>query len=205
MKKKKVMSKNGIVMIAIVILLLCIGVCYWVVLPYLKFFFKLDFSQDYRKVDGIEQIVFRKYYDETAYRRASVFLKKIDVEKQEEKEIVAPDWLENSGFFLFDISKSERMIAYHDHEQKAIILCDIDGNEIDSIKVEDAIEQIVFSPDNRYILYVEKDYGYYHKGNVTDDEYVYYRVYDIESKELITIYEGYRAFYKMEWQEANGV
>lgn len=57
------------------------------------------------------------------------------------------------------------------------------------IKTEHTIDQSIYSPDKKYILYCEIKYG--HQG-ITDDEYCYYRVYEIETGKMITLYQGYR-------------
>ena len=59
------------------------------------------------------------------------------------------------------------------------------------------IEQIVLSPDGNYILYVQ---SIYRGSGVTDDEDVYYRVYDIKNNTVVTIYSGYKAFLLVDWK-----
>lgn len=59
------------------------------------------------------------------------------------------------------------------------------------------IEQIVPSPDGNYILYVQ---SIYRGSGVTDDEDVYYRVYDIKNNTVVTIYSGYKAFLLVDWK-----
>lgn len=59
--------------------------------------------------------------------------------------------------------------------------------------------QAVFSPDGKYILYSEIAYNYKNSG-LTDDEYCYYKIYNIETKETVTIYQAYREWYNLDWQ-----
>lgn len=64
---------------------------------------------------------------------------------------------------------------------------------------ENGIRQAVASPDGKYILYCEIEYNYYGT-DITDDEYCYYRVYEIETGNIVTIYGGYRQWYDLDWQ-----
>ena len=66
-----------------------------------------------------------------------------------------------------------------------------DNNDED----DNSVEQIVFSPNEKYILYKEIEYG----GEMTDDEYCYYKIIDIENQETVTIYQGYREWYDLQW------
>lgn len=59
------------------------------------------------------------------------------------------------------------------------------------------IEQIVPSPNGKYILYVER---IYRGTGITDDEDVYYKVYSIEDDKIITIYYGYKQFLLVDWK-----
>ena len=66
----------------------------------------------------------------------------------------------------------------------------------------DWIEQAVTSPNGKYILYCEIQYGYKDPGGgMTDDEYCYYRVYNIDTGEVVAIYEGYRKWFEVCWNE----
>ena len=58
--------------------------------------------------------------------------------------------------------------------------------------------QIVLSPDGGQILYVER---IYRGTGVTDDEDVYFRVYQIEKDSVITIYAGFREFRLIDWKD----
>ena len=59
------------------------------------------------------------------------------------------------------------------------------------------IEQIVPSPDGKYILFVER---IYRGTGITDDEDVYYKVYSIDDDQIITIYYGYKQFLLVDWK-----
>ena len=59
------------------------------------------------------------------------------------------------------------------------------------------IEQIVPSPNGKYILYVER---IYRGTGTTDDEDVYYKVYSIDDDTNTTIYSGYRQFLLVDWE-----
>ncbi len=60
------------------------------------------------------------------------------------------------------------------------------------------IRQAVYSPDRQYILYCEIIYDYKHS-ETTDDEYCYYKVYDIKNGNSVTLYQGYREWYNLFW------
>ena len=81
------------------------------------------------------------------------------------------------------------------------ILCESDDsmNKLsDLLDTDNEIHQSVYSSDEKYILYCEIEYNYM-KSGMTDDEYCYYRVYDIETDQIITIYQGYREWYDLLW------
>ena len=54
-----------------------------------------------------------------------------------------------------------------------------------------------YSPDGKYILYVER---IYRGTGTTDDEDVYYKVYSIEDNTNTTIYSGHRKFLLVDWE-----
>ncbi len=59
------------------------------------------------------------------------------------------------------------------------------------------IEQIVPSPNGKYILYVER---IYRGTGTTDDEDVYYIVYSVDDDTNTTVYSGYRQFLLVDWK-----
>ncbi len=58
--------------------------------------------------------------------------------------------------------------------------------------------QAIISPDGNYILYCEIKYNYKGTG-ITDDEYCYYKVFNITTGEVLQIYGGYREWYNLGW------
>ncbi len=70
----------------------------------------------------------------------------------------------------------------------------------DCIETDNEIRQSIYSPDKKYILYCEIEYDHYKTG-ITDDEYCYYRVYEIETDQITTIYQAYREWYDLAWME----
>lgn len=60
------------------------------------------------------------------------------------------------------------------------------------------VDQIVLSPDGESILYVER---IYRGTGVTDDEDVYFRVYNISDDTITTIYSGFRQFLRVDWKK----
>lgn len=59
------------------------------------------------------------------------------------------------------------------------------------------ISQVVPSPDEKYILYVE---NIYRGTGVTDDENVYYKVYSIDEDTSTTIFSGFKQFLLVDWK-----
>lgn len=149
-------------------------------------FFKVDLSQSYRKIDGVNQIVFKDWQG-LLYHRCFWGL-----ERMENREIS-----EMKEETIYTTAPSGQFIAYYDLGEHRIVLCDSLGVEITYFPVDYYVGQIVFSPDERYLLYQEiQVYG----GFSTDEEYCYYRVADIETKDVVTIYKGYREWYQLAWQ-----
>lgn len=64
------------------------------------------------------------------------------------------------------------------------------------------IEQVVLSPDENYILYVER---IYRGTGITDDEDVYYKVYSIKDDTVTTIFSGYKQFLMVDWKKTSGL
>ncbi|MBD5555844.1 MAG: hypothetical protein HDQ95_11040 [Roseburia sp.] len=65
------------------------------------------------------------------------------------------------------------------------------------------IENIIFVRNGWYQCYKRSFWGLekydYKNTGITDDEYCYYRVYEIETGKNITIYQAYRAWYNLFW------
>lgn len=131
---------------------------------------RLDFSQDYRNIQGVENITLEQNGWHDFYKRCFWGLRRINDTQVDHTDIC------QSG------SESDDSII-----------------ELQNlIKTEYAIRQSIYSPDKKYILYCEIKYG--HQG-ITDDEYCYYRVYEIETGKIITLYQGYREWYNLSWTD----
>lgn len=125
----------------------------------------LDFSQSYRKIKGIENIVFRQNWGKKLYKR-----------------------------HFWGLGQAGKTIKFSEHNKLEQI-----GELMYYIDSENDIAQAIGSPDGRYILYCEIVHNYY-KTDMSDDEYCYYRVYDIETGTIVTIYAGYRQWFDLDWQ-----
>lgn len=131
---------------------------------------RLDFSQDYRNIQGVENITLEQNGWHDFYKRCFWGLRRINDTQVDHTDIC------QSG------SESDDSII-----------------ELQNlIKTEYAIRQSIYSPDKKYILYCEIKYG--HQG-ITDDEYCYYRVYEMETGKIITLYQGYREWYNLSWTD----
>lgn len=69
----------------------------------------------------------------------------------------------------------------------------------EAIDCENSIDIAMESPAGNAILYREIEYNHY-KSDMTDDEYCYYRVFDTETGQITTIYQGYREWFSLAWQ-----
>lgn len=158
MYRKK--GKRFLVSVVFVILLLCMIA---------NIFLPLYFSQDYREISGIENIIFQPNgYSNVFYKRCFWGLSKIEPPTRFSQY--------KSGAYTAEIDILQENIGLN-HE----------------------IRQAIASPDGNYILYCEIEYGYKNTG-MTDDEFYNYRVYNINTKEIITIYQAYREWYHLDWQ-----
>lgn len=136
-------------------------------------FLPLDLSQDYRIIQGNENIVLVRNWGwgNQCYKRNFWGLKRI----------------------------GEEQADIHDNAHKS----DSALNQLTGlINTDNEISQAIYSPDKKYILYRETEYGYTGSG-MTDDEYCYYRVYEMENGKIITIYQAYREWYNLFWKEEN--
>lgn len=133
-----------------------------------KMSFRLDFSQSYRQIEGVENIVFGYGWKGELLQRK---------------------------FWGLGKAKDAAKFNEHDKEEQQIWIEELKGY----IHSDNIIVKAVPSPDGKYILYCEIEYNYY-KSDMTDDEYCYYRVYQIETGKIVTIYQGYREWYDLDWQ-----
>ena len=150
--------------VAFIAIMVALGIVYRTT----KTILGLDFSPDYHKIEGVENIVFHSNWGNHLYQRCFWGLRK------------AGDTIE-----FKDQNESERMQMISELKRY--------------VHSENSIRQAVASPDGKYILYCEIEYNYY-KTDITDDEYCYYRVYEIETGDIVTIYKGYRQWYDLDWQ-----
>lgn len=155
MQKRKKRLKSAAILFGI-ILIVCL------LFKIADFVFRLDFSQDYRKVEGIENIVFERNGWGSCYKRCFWGLA-----RTEDSYVNNPD---------------------NRHES--------DSSEDEIYKLINTwVRQSIYSPDKKYILYCEIEY----LSSESDDENCYYRVYEMESGNIITIYQGYREWYNLFW------
>ncbi|MCR5804275.1 MAG: hypothetical protein K6G47_08420 [Clostridia bacterium] len=126
----------------------------------------LDFSQDYRSIDGYENIVFENNRNKQCFHLCA-----------------------------WGLIKTKKPDGYTEHRDP-----DTASYEYQLI-VEKAnakdVQQVVSSPDGKYILYVEMIYS---GSGLTDDEDVYYKVYSIDDGKTVTIYSGYREYFLVDWK-----
>lgn len=130
-------------------------------------FTPLDFSQDYKEIPGVENIVFQPNGRRNQfYKRTFWGLERTDV--------------------------PTTLISWEDDKAVWEIEAFVDVAE------QTRIRQAILSPDGNYILYCELEYNYKNTG-LTDDEYCYYKVYDIATGEVVIIYGGYKEWYNLGW------
>lgn len=128
----------------------------------------LYFSQNYRSIQGVENITLEWNGQRYLYKRCFWGLKKI-----------GDSW------------------ANHPDTCKQCSESDASINELKNfISTDNFIRQSIYSPDKKYILYSEIEYR---DTGVSDDEYCYYRVYEVETGKIITLYQAYREWYNLSW------
>ena len=91
--------------------------------------------------------------------------------------------------------KTEDYAGFEDHRQY-----DRNSYEYQLIVEKDQaewVEQVVSSPDGKYILYVER---IYRGTGTTDDEDVYFKVYSVDDDVSTTIFSGFRQFLLVDWK-----
>lgn len=160
----------------------------------MKYVFHLDLSQDYRQVKAAGQLRFWSGLDKMVYIRYPFGLRPI--EKREDiplEEKPALTWPDRS---VYDVTDSGEMAAWYDWKEDKIFLGNVEGEIQDSYDVLYDCEKVAFSPDGRYLLYYEIEYG----GEITDDEYCYYRVIDLGEGTQYTVYSGYREWFLVYWE-----
>lgn len=161
----------------------------------MKYVFHLDFTQEYRRVDEIGQLRFWDGWSGKVYIRYPFGLRPI--EKREdvpEQEKPAFFWLDTN---IYDVADSGGLVAWYDWRESKIFLGSADGEVRESFDVTYDAKKLAFSPDERYLLVYEIDY----RGEITDDEYCYYRVIALEDRTQYTVYAGYREWFRVYWEK----
>lgn len=161
----------------------------------MKYVFHLDFTQDYRQVDEIGQLRFWDSWDEKVYIRYTFGLR--PVEKREDipkPEKSALSWLDTS---IYDVTDSGESVAWYDWKEDVVFIGKAQGEIQKTFDVDYDVEKLAFSPEGRYLLVYEIDY----RGEITDDEYCYYRVIALEDGTQYTVYGGYREWFRVYWEE----
>ena len=116
---------------------------------------------------------------------------------EDHENIIFKDSWDNQCYrlCLWGLVKTEDVAGFEDHRNP-----DTSSYEY-QLLVEKAgaewIEQIVPSPNGKYILYVER---IYRGTGTTDDEDVYYIVYSVDDDTNTTVYSGYRQFLLVDWK-----
>lgn len=177
--------------LAVLVLVLVVdGLAFWG----MKYVFHLDFSQEYRQVEAVGQLRFWNRWSEKIYIRYSFGLRPIEKRREvPEQEKPTFTWLDTS---VYDVTDSGGQAAWYDWKEDKIFLGNVEGEIQDSYDVLFDCEKLAFSPDGKYLLYYEIEYG----GEITDDEYCYYRVIDLEEGTQYTVYSGYREWFRVYWE-----
>lgn len=131
-------------------------------------FFRLDFSQDYRDIVGVENIIFQ------SNAQRDCFFKRC----------------------FWGLQRTDAPASYEPYN---VIVPSRELETVQDYVGDVPVRQAVPSPDGNYILYCEIEYDYKHSG-LTDDEYCYYKVYNMETNEVVTLYEAYREWYNLDWR-----
>ena len=165
MNKKLIKKKILVISLLSIAIILVAGL---LLFPMIKMALRLDFSQEYRKVEGMDRIRFRDNWSGKVYGRSFWGLCPVGQMKDEPSGGYR-ETVKDSALSIEQFSKYE-------------------------------VKQVELSPDSRYILYCEIEYGV-NGGYSTDEEYCYYRVIDLEDGEQYTIYSGYREWYQVYWKD----
>lgn len=159
---KKMSKSIVVIVVAAIVIPIAALLLFWILA-----FFSLDFSQDYKEIPGVENIVFQPN------GRKNQFYKRTFWGLERTETPTTP-------------------ISSEDNE--AVWEIDAFGD----LAEQTWIRQAILSPDGNYILYCELEYNYKNTGT-TDDEYCYYKVFDIATGEVVTIYGGYKEWYNLGW------
>lgn len=129
--------------------------------------FHIDLSQEYRSFPEYKKIIFKDSWSGQCYKLCAWGLTKCSEYH---------DFSDNRNYKELT-GEYEKMIT--------------------DIKLENSyVNQIAVSPDEKYILFVER---VYRGSGTTDDEDVYYRVYSIDEEYVYTVYSAYKQFLLVDW------
>lgn len=199
--KKSVIIKIGLLLVglpSLLIVLIAIIMAGLFLAAVLRMSLHLNFSQEYRKVQAAEQIRFRDDWSGKVYKRYVLGLKPVGrCEKSPEEEKPLVSWLDTS---VYDVTASGELVAWYDWEEDGVFLGNVEGEIQKKFDVMYHGEELAFSPDENYLLFYEQQWGW-SGGYTTDDEYCYYRVIDLEDGTQYTVYEGYREYWQVYWEE----
>lgn len=199
-QRKNKSSKLQKFLIAIVIVYFT-GLFVVVAGPFIKMIFKLYPSQAYRMIEDSEKIVLWENYESAAYKRGFWGLKRIgsfeeDAEETEEEKSIAEKYSS-----VYDISESGRFIAYYDYDSNEICFCGLENSDEKRFRIsKNIVDKIEISPNEKYILYREVEWGHIGDDGLMDDEYCYYRVLNTDTADVTTIYQGYQEWYNISWE-----
>lgn len=200
MKRTEKIKKRTIIMIFLVGLpsLLAAMMAGLLFIPFIKMGLHLDFSQAYRHVESADRIRFWDSWSGKVYIRYPLGLRSIEKQEEvpEQKKPVL-FWLETD---VYDVAASGDLAAWYDREENKIFLGSVDGEVWEAFDAAYEGKELAFSPDGRYLLVYEIEYGVY-GGYSTDEECCYYRVIDLESGAWYPVYSGYREWFRVYWEE----
>lgn len=184
-------------MLAFAVLVLGLPV-YGLASAMVRYVFHTDFSQDYRKVEAVDQLRFWQYRGRKVYIRYPLGLRLIEKDKEiwEEEKPELP-WLETD---VYDVTAAGNQAAWYDWKEDKVFLGSVEGEVQESFDVLYDVEELAFSPDSKYLLVYEIEYGVY-GGQEMDEEYCYYRVIDLEDGMQYTVYSGYRQWFWVYWEK----
>lgn len=201
---KSVIRKISILLVgltSLLMIIIAIMMAGFLLVIFLKMSLYLDFSQEYRKVQAAEKIRFRDAWGGEVYRRGIWGLRHVGrCEKSPEEEKPPVSWLDTR---VYDVTASGELVAWYnwaDWAEDAIFLGNAEGEIQKRIDVMYHGEKLVFSPDENYLLFYEQQWNR-SGSDMTDDEYCYYRVIDLEDGTLYTIYSAYREYWQVYWEE----
>ena len=171
------------------------------IFPVAKRTLHLDFSQEYRKVEGADKIRFLDNWSGKVYSRTFWGLRPMGSRENVTQDSGLPLWLSEDEDCQAVQTAGDGGLWYgYDSQEGHIFLGHVVGEIEEIYDTQYSVSQITLSPDERYILFCEIEYGV-NGGYSTDEEYCYYRVIDREDGEQCTIYSGYREWYQVYWKD----